>query len=73
MGALVLEAASRLLASADPAQSEASRRKLLGSLADTDTLILGTHFAPPTAGLVVTHENAYRLAPVPATPRTVLH
>lgn len=53
----------------NPEQSEASRRKLLGSLADTDTLILGTHFAPPTAGRVITHEGAYRLAPVPATPR----
>ncbi|MFJ9589071.1 MBL fold metallo-hydrolase [Streptomyces acidicola] len=50
----------------DPAQSEASRRKLLGSLADTDTLVLGTHFAPPTAGHVVSHEGAYRLSPVPA-------
>jgi glyoxylase-like metal-dependent hydrolase (beta-lactamase superfamily II) len=50
----------------DPERSEASRRKLLGSLADTDTLVLGTHFAPPTAGRVVTHEGAYRLSPVPA-------
>ncbi|MEV6591479.1 MBL fold metallo-hydrolase [Streptomyces acidicola] len=50
----------------DPAQSEASRRKLLGSLAGTDTLVLGTHFAPPTAGHVVSHEGAYRLSPVPA-------
>ncbi|MBD0422052.1 MBL fold metallo-hydrolase [Streptomyces sp. TRM S81-3] len=57
----------------DPAQSEATRRKLLRSLAHTGTLVLGTHFAPPTAGRVVTHENAYRLAPVPATPRTVPH
>ncbi|KDN76009.1 beta-lactamase [Streptomyces olindensis] len=55
----------------DPEQSEASRRKLLDSLADTDTLVLGTHFAPPTAGRVITYENAYRLAPVPAAPQTV--
>ncbi|MFF5979574.1 MBL fold metallo-hydrolase [Streptomyces olindensis] len=55
----------------DPEQSEASRRKLLASLADTDTLVLGTHFAPPTAGRVITHDSAYRLAPVPAAPRTV--
>ncbi|WP_171113746.1 MULTISPECIES: MBL fold metallo-hydrolase [Streptomyces] len=53
----------------DPEQSEDSRRKLLGSLADTDTLVLGTHFAPPTAGRVVTHEGAYRLSPVPAGSR----
>lgn len=50
----------------DPQQSEASRRRLLGSLADTDALVLGTHFAPPTAGRVVTHGDAYRLIPVPA-------
>ncbi|MFF4397467.1 MBL fold metallo-hydrolase [Streptomyces sp. NPDC001480] len=50
----------------DPEQSEASRRDLLGTVADTDTLVLGTHFAPPTAGRVITHEDAYRLSPVPA-------
>ncbi|MFF7749281.1 MBL fold metallo-hydrolase [Streptomyces sp. NPDC007971] len=50
----------------DPQESEASRRRLLGSLADTDALVLGTHFAPPTAGRVVTHGDAYRLIPVPA-------
>ncbi|MFI6376752.1 MBL fold metallo-hydrolase [Streptomyces sp. NPDC050546] len=50
----------------DPVQSEASRRRLLDSLAGTDTLLLGTHFAPPTAGRVVAHEGAYRLAPAPA-------
>ncbi|TVL88677.1 MBL fold metallo-hydrolase [Streptomyces sp. SAJ15] len=50
----------------DPEQSESSRRTLLGSLADTDTLVMGTHFAPPTAGHVVSHEGAYRLSPVPA-------
>ncbi|MFJ7277330.1 MBL fold metallo-hydrolase [Kitasatospora sp. NPDC098663] len=50
----------------DPRQSEASRRKLLGSLADTDTLLLGTHFAPPTAGRVRTEGDAYRLLPVPS-------
>lgn len=49
----------------DPQQSEASRRELLGSLADTDALVLGTHFAPPTAGRVITHRDAYRLLPVP--------
>jgi glyoxylase-like metal-dependent hydrolase (beta-lactamase superfamily II) len=53
----------------DSGQAEASRRELLGTLAGTDTLLLGTHFAPPTAGRVVAHEGAYRLAPVPAEPR----
>ncbi|MBH5338795.1 MBL fold metallo-hydrolase [Streptomyces pactum] len=50
----------------DPQQAEATRRTLLASLAGTDTLLLGTHFAPPTAGRVVAHEDAYRLLPVPA-------
>ncbi|MFJ6617956.1 MBL fold metallo-hydrolase [Kitasatospora sp. NPDC091335] len=50
----------------DPRQSEATRRALLASLADTDTLLLGTHFAPPTAGRVVPHGDAYRLRPVHA-------
>jgi glyoxylase-like metal-dependent hydrolase (beta-lactamase superfamily II) len=53
----------------DPQQSEATRRTLLASLADTDTLVLGTHFAPPTAGRVVTNGSDYRLTPVPADPR----
>jgi glyoxylase-like metal-dependent hydrolase (beta-lactamase superfamily II) len=53
----------------DPGRSEAARRELLGALAGTDTLLLGTHFAPPTAGRVIAHEGAYRLAPVPADSR----
>ncbi|MET9173506.1 MBL fold metallo-hydrolase [Streptomyces misionensis] len=53
----------------DPEGSERSRRALLGSLAGTDTLLLGTHFPPPTAGRVVPHEGAYRLTPVPADRR----
>ncbi|WP_409474638.1 MBL fold metallo-hydrolase [Streptomyces sp. HC307] len=51
----------------DPQQSEASRRKLLGSLAGTGALVLGSHFPPPTAGRVITHGDAYRLSPVPAS------
>ncbi|GHF71305.1 MBL fold metallo-hydrolase [Kitasatospora xanthocidica] len=51
----------------DPRKSEATRRTLLGSLVGTDTLLLGTHFAPPTAGRVVAHGDAYRLEPVPAS------
>ncbi|MEU1785679.1 MBL fold metallo-hydrolase [Streptomyces sparsogenes] len=57
----------------DPEQSEASRRKLLGSLAGTGTLVLGTHFPPPTAGHVVTHGDAYRLSPVPPAPQAASH
>ncbi|MFF0415499.1 MBL fold metallo-hydrolase [Kitasatospora sp. NPDC004745] len=50
----------------DPRQSEATRRALLASLAGTDALVLGTHFAPPTAGHVVPHADGYRLDAVPA-------
>ncbi|MET9146997.1 MBL fold metallo-hydrolase [Streptomyces sp. NPDC004042] len=50
----------------DPRRSETTRRALLASLAGTDTLVLGTHFAPPTAGRVVLREGGYRLSPVPA-------
>ncbi len=49
----------------DPEQAEATRRSLLNALAGTDTLILGTHFPPPTAGRVVGHEDGHRLIPVP--------
>ncbi|CAL9322756.1 MULTISPECIES: MBL fold metallo-hydrolase [Streptomyces] len=49
----------------DPALAASTRRSLLASLAGTDTLVLGTHFPPPTAGRVVADGDAYRLAPVP--------
>ncbi|MGP3998816.1 MBL fold metallo-hydrolase [Streptomyces sp. 8N706] len=50
----------------DPAQAEATRRGLLAALADTDTLLLGSHFPPPTAGFVRSHRTTFRLDPVPA-------
>ncbi|MEV7192529.1 MBL fold metallo-hydrolase [Streptomyces sp. NPDC093510] len=49
----------------DPEQAEVSRRNLFASLADTETLILGTHFPEPTAGRVISHGDSYRLTPVP--------
>ena len=36
----------------DTEQSTATRRDLVERLVDTDTLVLGTPFAPPTAGHV---------------------
>ncbi|ATE55926.1 MBL fold metallo-hydrolase [Actinosynnema pretiosum] len=45
----------------DPARARATRRALLERLAGTGTLLLGTHFAPPTAGHVVRHGSAYRV------------
>lgn len=48
----------------DPDQATATRRHLLASLADTDTLLLGTHFPAPTGGLVHAHGDSYRLTPL---------
>ncbi|OXM56096.1 MBL fold metallo-hydrolase [Amycolatopsis thailandensis] len=45
----------------DEAQAETTRRELLSSLANTETLVLGSHFAPPTAGFVRSHGDGYRL------------
>jgi len=38
-----------------------TRRKIFGEYADTPTLIIGTHFAGPTAGTLVTENGTYRL------------
>ncbi|MGW1894391.1 MBL fold metallo-hydrolase [Streptomyces sp. NPDC002004] len=49
----------------DAEQAARTRRRLLASLADTGTLVLGTHFPPPTGGLVVTEGDSYRMVPSP--------
>ncbi|ARH89630.1 MBL fold metallo-hydrolase [Streptomyces sp. MOE7] len=49
----------------DPRQAAATRRRLLASLADSGTLVLGTHFPAPTAGLVTALGDAYGFTPVP--------
>ncbi|MFK0294029.1 MBL fold metallo-hydrolase [Streptomyces sp. NPDC090442] len=49
----------------DPAEALATRRALFTALAGNETLVLGTHFPPPTAGRVVPTGTTYRLAPVP--------
>ncbi|MFI9103301.1 MBL fold metallo-hydrolase [Streptomyces fildesensis] len=49
-----------------PELAARTRNEMLDSLADTSTLLLGSHFAPPTAGHVRRENGAYRL--VPATP-----
>ncbi|MFF2729716.1 MBL fold metallo-hydrolase [Streptomyces sp. NPDC058008] len=46
-----------------PELAARTRRRLLDSLAGTSTLLLGSHFPPPTAGHVHRDGNAYRLAP----------
>lgn len=46
----------------DAAQSTTTRRDVFASLAGTSTLMIGTHFAGASAGLVVADGSAYRLA-----------
>jgi glyoxylase-like metal-dependent hydrolase (beta-lactamase superfamily II) len=47
----------------DPAESEATRRRLIKEHADTPTLIIGTHYAPPTAGRLVHRDGGVRFEP----------
>ncbi|ATZ23219.1 putative quorum-quenching lactonase YtnP [Streptomyces lavendulae subsp. lavendulae] len=51
----------------DPAQAVRTRTQLLDSLADTDALLLGTHFPQPTAGTVRRANGRYRLLAEPGT------
>ncbi|MEU3312846.1 MBL fold metallo-hydrolase [Streptomyces sp. NPDC006662] len=45
----------------DPAQAVRTRAQLLDALADTDALLLGTHFPQPTGGTVRRENGRYRL------------
>ncbi|MGD2132982.1 MAG: MBL fold metallo-hydrolase [Maricaulaceae bacterium] len=45
----------------DQDASTATRRRMFDALADTPTLIIGTHFAGATAGRIVRDGDAYRL------------
>jgi len=45
----------------DPAQADRTRRAFMARYADTPVLIIGTHFAGPTAGRLVRDGEAYRL------------
>jgi glyoxylase-like metal-dependent hydrolase (beta-lactamase superfamily II) len=47
----------------DRAQSEATRRRLLDEYANTDTLVIGTHFTTPCAGYLVRDDRGVRFAP----------
>jgi glyoxylase-like metal-dependent hydrolase (beta-lactamase superfamily II) len=51
----------------DPAQSTATRQRLLDEFADTDVLVIGTHFAPPCSGHLVSDGDAYRFEAAPPT------
>lgn len=43
----------------DPAEAQATRRAYLDNLADSPTLVIGTHFAAPTAGYVRRDGDTY--------------
>ncbi|MDP6344203.1 MAG: MBL fold metallo-hydrolase [Alphaproteobacteria bacterium] len=45
----------------DPEQAKQTRWEMFGRLADTPTLIIGTHFATPTAGRLVRDGDTFRL------------
>jgi glyoxylase-like metal-dependent hydrolase (beta-lactamase superfamily II) len=45
----------------DRAAAVATRRRVLDALADTPVLVIGTHFAAPTAGRIRRDGDAYRL------------
>ncbi|MGW0904329.1 MBL fold metallo-hydrolase [Streptomyces sp. NPDC002853] len=47
----------------DPAAAARTRHQLLSELAGTSTLVLGSHFPPPTAGHLITDGDSYRLVP----------
>jgi glyoxylase-like metal-dependent hydrolase (beta-lactamase superfamily II) len=49
-------------ADSDPALARRTREQMLTGLADTQTLVIGTHFAGRTAGRVVRDGEAFRLA-----------
>lgn len=49
-------------ADADPALADRTRKAFMARYADTPTLIIGTHFAGPSAGRLVRDGQAYRLA-----------
>jgi glyoxylase-like metal-dependent hydrolase (beta-lactamase superfamily II) len=48
-------------ADTDPPQAARTRREMFSRLADTPTLVIGTHFAGATAGRIVRDGDAYRL------------
>jgi glyoxylase-like metal-dependent hydrolase (beta-lactamase superfamily II) len=49
-------------ADVDPVLARRTRRDFLEACADAPTLVLGTHFATPTAGRIVRDGNAFRLS-----------
>ena len=52
----------------DKTEAEATRRAFIRDHSDRDILVLGTHFARPSAGWIVRDGAAWRLASSPAAP-----
>jgi glyoxylase-like metal-dependent hydrolase (beta-lactamase superfamily II) len=50
----------------DPETANRTRRDFLASVADTETIVFGTHFGGPTAGRVVGDGDGYRFVALPA-------
>jgi glyoxylase-like metal-dependent hydrolase (beta-lactamase superfamily II) len=48
----------------DASQAQTSRTQLIERFADSDTLIIGTHFADPVAGRIIREDKTFRLLPV---------
>lgn len=48
-------------ADSDMAAAAATRRRIFGDLADKPVLVIGTHFAGPTAGRIVRDGDAYKM------------
>jgi glyoxylase-like metal-dependent hydrolase (beta-lactamase superfamily II) len=49
-------------ADSDPTEARRTREQMLSDLAETPTLVIGTHFAGRTAGRIVRDGSAFRLA-----------
>ncbi len=47
----------------DATAAEVTRRTFLDKLADTGTVLIGTHFSGPTAGRIMREENTCRFEP----------
>jgi glyoxylase-like metal-dependent hydrolase (beta-lactamase superfamily II) len=50
------------ISDSDPSLAQRSRVDLLERCVSSGALLIGSHFAPPTAGVVVRAGSAYRLA-----------
>ena len=49
-------------ADSDPVEARATREALLDRCADSPLLVIGTHFATPTAGHILRDGRVYRFA-----------